>query len=38
MNPTTRRRIYQVLIALVLLTLVIAQGLWETSNGFTPNH
>jgi hypothetical protein len=34
MKPTTRRRVYQVLIALVLLALVIAQGLLEIN----PNH
>lgn len=34
MNPTTRRRIYQVLIALALIALVIAQGLLEVN----PNH
>jgi hypothetical protein len=34
MNPTTRRRFFQVLIALVLLALVIAQGLLEIN----PNH
>lgn len=38
MKPTTRRRLFQVLVALALLALVIAQGLWEASNGFTPNH
>lgn len=38
MNPTTRRRVFQVLLALALLALVVAQGLWEASNGFTPNH
>jgi hypothetical protein len=38
MKPTTRRRVYQVLLALVLLALIVAQGLWEASNGFTPNH
>jgi hypothetical protein len=34
MKPTTRKRIAQALIALVLLTLVIAQGLLEVN----PNH
>jgi len=34
MKPTTRRRVYQVLIALALLALVIAQGLMEVN----PNH
>jgi hypothetical protein len=34
MKPTTRRRVYQVLIAIALLALVIAQGLLEIN----PNH
>jgi hypothetical protein len=34
MKPTTRRRFFQVLLALVLLALVIAQGLLEIN----PNH
>lgn len=34
MKPTTRRRIYQVLLALAFLALVIAQGLLEVN----PNH
>ena len=34
MNPTTRRRLFQVLLALVLLALVIVQGLMESN----PNH
>ena len=38
MKPTTRRRVYQVLLALVLLALVVVQGLMESSQGFTPNH
>lgn len=38
MKPTTRRRVCQVLLALAFLALVIAQGLWEASQGFTPNH
>jgi hypothetical protein len=38
MNPTTRRRFFQVLLALALLALVIAQGLMESTQGFTPNH
>lgn len=38
MNPTTRRRVYQVLLALALLALIVAQGLLESSQGFTPNH
>jgi hypothetical protein len=38
MKPTTRRRVYQALIALALLALVIAQGLLESAQGFTPNH
>ena len=38
MNPTTRRRVYQVLIALALLALVVVQGLLESCQGFTPNH
>ena len=37
-TATTRRRVCQVLIALVLVALVIAQGLLESSQGFTPNH
>jgi hypothetical protein len=38
MKPTTRKRIAQTLLALAILALVIAQGLWEASQGFTPNH
>jgi hypothetical protein len=38
MKPTTRRRFFQVLLALALLALIIAQGLLESSQGFTPNH
>jgi hypothetical protein len=38
MNPTTRRRLFQVLLALALLALVVAQGLMESTQGFTPNH
>jgi len=38
MNPTTRRRFFQVLLALALLALIVAQGLLESSQGFTPNH
>jgi len=34
MKPTTRKRIVKVLIALVFVTLVIAQGLLEVN----PNH
>ena len=34
MKPTTRRRVYQVLLALALLALVVAQGLLEVN----PNH
>jgi hypothetical protein len=34
MKPTTRRRFFQVLIALVFVALVIAQGLLEIN----PNH
>ena len=34
MNPTTRKRIAQVLLALAFLALVIAQGLLEIN----PNH
>lgn len=34
MKPTTRRRVCQVLLALVLLALVIVQGLLEIN----PNH
>ena len=34
MKPTTRKRIAQVLIALVFVALVIAQGLLEQN----PNH
>jgi hypothetical protein len=38
MKPTTRRRLFQALLALALLALVIAQGLLESAQGFTPNH
>ena len=38
MNPTTRRRVFQVLLALALLALIVAQGLLESSQGFTPTH
>jgi len=38
MKPTTRKRIAQVLIALAFVALVIAQGLLESAQGFTPNH
>lgn len=34
MKPTTRRRVYQVLLALALLALVVIQGLLEQN----PNH
>jgi hypothetical protein len=34
MKPTTRRRLFQVLLALALLALVIAQGLLEIN----PHH
>ena len=34
MKPTTRRRFFQVLLALAFLALVIAQGLLEQN----PNH
>jgi hypothetical protein len=34
MKPTTRKRIAQALLALVIITLVIAQGLLEIN----PNH
>ena len=34
MKPTTRRRVYQVLLALALLALVVIQGLLESN----PNH
>ena len=34
MKPTTRRRVFQALLALVIITLVIAQGLLEVN----PNH
>ena len=34
MNPTTRRRVFQVLLALALLALVVIQGLLEQN----PNH
>jgi len=33
-NPTTRRRVFQVLLALAFLALVVAQGLLEVN----PNH
>lgn len=38
MKPTTRKRIAQALLALALLALIVAQGLLESSQGFTPNH
>jgi len=38
MNPTTRRRLFQVLLALAIVALVVAQGLMEFTQGFTPNH
>jgi hypothetical protein len=38
MKPTTRRRVYQALLALALLALFIALGLIESSQGLTPNH
>jgi hypothetical protein len=38
MKPTTRRRFFQVILALALLALIVAQGLLESSQGFTPNH
>jgi hypothetical protein len=34
MNHTTRRRVFQTLLALAILALVIAQGLMEVN----PNH
>ena len=34
MKPTTRRRVYQALLALALLALVVIQGLLEQN----PNH
>ena len=34
MKPTTRRRVFQALLALAIITLVIAQGLLEVN----PNH
>ena len=34
MKPTTRRRVYQALLALALLALVVIQGLLEVN----PNH
>jgi hypothetical protein len=34
MNPTTRRRVFQTLLALAIVALVIAQGLMEVN----PNH
>jgi len=34
MKPTTRRRLFQVLVALALLALVVIQGLLEIN----PNH
>ena len=34
MKPTTRRRVYQVLLALAFIALVIVQGLMEIN----PNH
>jgi cytochrome c-type biogenesis protein CcmE len=34
MNPTTRRRVFQVLLALAIIALVVAQGLLEVN----PNH
>ena len=38
MKPTTRRRVFQALLALAFLALVVIQGLLESSQGFTPNH
>jgi hypothetical protein len=38
MKPTTRKRIARALLALAIVALVIAQGLLESSQGFTPNH
>jgi hypothetical protein len=38
MKPTTRKRIVQVLLALAIVALIIAQGLMESAQGFTPNH
>jgi cytochrome c-type biogenesis protein CcmE len=34
MNPTTRRRVFQVLLALAIIALVVIQGLLEVN----PNH
>jgi hypothetical protein len=34
MKPTTRRRVFQALLALALLALVVIQGLLEVN----PNH
>jgi cytochrome c-type biogenesis protein CcmE len=34
MNPTTRRRLFQVLLALAIIALVVIQGLLEVN----PNH
>jgi hypothetical protein len=34
MNPTTRRRVFQVLLALAIIAMVVAQGLLEVN----PNH
>lgn len=34
MKPTTRRRIYQVLLALAFIALIVIQGLLEVN----PNH
>jgi hypothetical protein len=38
MKPTTRKRIAQALLALAIVALIIAQGLMESAQGFTPNH
>jgi hypothetical protein len=34
MKPTTRRRVFQVLLALAIIALVVIQGLLEVN----PNH
>jgi hypothetical protein len=38
MKPPTRKRIAQALLALAIIALVIAQGLMESAQNFTPNH